>query len=207
VRNDKHVPVRGLFQLAQRVRHASPHLRKRLASAGRIRPCRRSAVLAQIGPARDDLFPRQAFPLAERELSPARVDMHGLVWANRACGVERARKIARDDVVERFAPQKSGKGLRLRAALLVQRNVDPSLKAVLGVPPRASMPYEGEENAICRREPLLAVRANPPCRSRVLLQPRGFARACGASSDRFLRRSESSRDRIRSRLAPRPDFP
>ncbi len=124
-----------------RPRDAGAQVGERFSAARRVRARRRRARLIQLRVRGHDLRPRQTFPVAEAHLAPVGIEAKRECAGRQhdACGLGRAREVACDGRVDSLAGQQRGEGRRLCAALVVERDVRMSLKALVGVPGRAPM--------------------------------------------------------------------
>ena len=114
----------------------------RFAALGGVVHRRLFVFRVQLRPAGDDLLPRQPLPLAEVHLAQLRgqFDREVARSADRLRRHARADQVAGKGEIETLLAQVQGEGLRLRQALVVERDVGLALEAPAGVPRRAPVP-------------------------------------------------------------------
>ena len=146
VRHGNHAARLARAEIAQPTRYALAHQVKRLTTLRSIEARLGRSVLRSVGKARANLVPRQTLPQAEIELAQSLV--HTLIEVMWPCyrrrRFARALEVARVDGVDRAIVQRKRKGLRLRAAVVTERDIATPLKAPADVPRGAPVANQNE---------------------------------------------------------------
>ena len=119
---------------------------ERLAPFGDVGARRLFRRMCEARRSRDDLIPAQPLPVSEAHLAQARFALHSYPRgrADRGGGFPCPREIRGQREIEALVCEVRRQGLRLRAALFVERDIRVSLEAPLAVPSRASMPHANQ---------------------------------------------------------------
>src|SRR5208283_1981647 len=139
----------GACDLRQARTHAPGEAHERLAARRRIVGAAIEVMLVVVGVARRDLVMAQAVPESVVLLAQLRPLRQGQAASRRVRARRRygARKVARIDAIERALGELLVECRRLRAALIVQGDIELTLETPLEIPIRLAMTGEAEQRA------------------------------------------------------------